>query len=60
MLLHLYFQNLLKYVISNSLEGSSEMARTLEKTVSLTPTQKNTLINLVGNDILELQLSNEN
>jgi len=35
------------------------MARKLEKTISLTPTQKDMLINLVGNDILELQLSNE-
>ncbi|KAM0730873.1 Small ribosomal subunit protein mS39 [Formica fusca] len=52
--------NLLEYVISNDLEGSAEMARKLQETVPLTPVQKNILISLVGNDILELQLSDEN
>ncbi|XP_072760138.1 small ribosomal subunit protein mS39 [Anoplolepis gracilipes] len=51
---------LLEYVISNDLEGSGEMAGKLQKTVPLTSTQKNILINLVGNDILELQLFDEN
>lgn len=59
-MLHLYFQNLLEYVISNDLEGSVEMAKKLQKTVPLTPAQKNILISLVGNDVLELQLSDEN
>lgn len=58
MSLHLYFQTLLEYVTSNDLEGSGEMARKLQKTVSLTPAQENILISLVGND--ELQLSDEN
>lgn len=51
--------SLLEYITSNHIEGANEMARKLEKTISLTPTQKDMLINLVGNDILELQLSNE-
>ncbi|XP_050449484.1 protein PTCD3 homolog, mitochondrial [Cataglyphis hispanica] len=52
--------NLLEYVISNDLEGSGEMAKKLQKTVPLTPAQKNILISLVGNDVLELQFSDEN
>ncbi|KMQ94849.1 protein ptcd3-like mitochondrial protein [Lasius niger] len=52
--------SLLEYVTSNDLEGSGEMARKLQNTIPLTSAQKNILINLVGNDILELQLSDGN
>lgn len=36
------------------------MAKKLHKTVSLTSAQENILISLVGNDVLQLQLSDEN
>jgi len=36
------------------------MARKLHKTISLTSNQKNILVSLVGNDVLQLQMSNEN
>lgn len=36
------------------------MAKKLHQTVSLTLTQKNILISLVGNDVLQLQLFDEN
>ncbi|XP_018316466.1 protein PTCD3 homolog, mitochondrial [Mycetomoellerius zeteki] len=51
---------LLEYVTFHSLEGAGEMAGKLYKTVSLTPNQKNILASLVGNDVLELQISDEN
>ncbi|XP_012223048.1 small ribosomal subunit protein mS39 [Linepithema humile] len=48
---------LLEYVTSCNLIGAEEMAKKLYKTVSLTSTQKNILISLVGN---VLQFSDEN
>jgi len=36
------------------------MAGKLYKTVSLTSNQKNILASLVGNDVLQLQISDEN
>ncbi|KAL6262560.1 hypothetical protein P5V15_005352 [Pogonomyrmex californicus] len=51
---------LLEYVTFHNLEGAGEMARKLHKTVSLTATQENMLISLMGNDILQVQSSDEN
>ncbi|XP_012061081.1 PREDICTED: protein PTCD3 homolog, mitochondrial [Atta cephalotes] len=51
---------LLEYVTFHSLEGAGEMAGKLYKTVSLTSNQKNILASLVGNDVLQLQISDEN
>jgi len=36
------------------------MARKLYKTISLTSNQENILVSLVGNDVLQLQISDEN
>lgn len=36
------------------------MAKKLHETVSLTSIQKNILISLVGNDVLQLQFSDKN
>ncbi|KAG5313371.1 PTCD3 protein, partial [Acromyrmex insinuator] len=51
---------LLEYVTFHSLEGAGEMVEKLYKTVSLTPNQKNILASLVGIDVLQLQISDEN
>lgn len=52
--------NLLTYVTSNDLGGSSEMAKQLQNTIPLTPVQESVLVNLVGNDSLELQVFDKN
>lgn len=41
------------------MEGLEQMAKTLYKTIPLDSAQKNKLISLVGNDILQLELSNK-
>lgn len=51
---------LLEYITFHNLEGAADMARKLQKTVSLTSAQENILISLVGNDVLQLQISDEN
>ncbi|EZA52602.1 hypothetical protein DMN91_001724 [Ooceraea biroi] len=51
---------LLDYVISSNLEGAGEMARKLHQTVPLTSNQQNILTTLVGNDVLQLQVSDKN
>ncbi|KAG5345529.1 PTCD3 protein, partial [Acromyrmex charruanus] len=51
---------LLEYVTFHSLEGAGEMAGKLYKTISLTPNQENILASLVGIDVLQLQISDEN
>lgn len=51
---------LLEYVTVHNLDGAGEMAGKLYKTVSLTSNQKNILASLVGNDVLQLQISDEN
>ncbi|XP_018340021.1 PREDICTED: protein PTCD3 homolog, mitochondrial [Trachymyrmex septentrionalis] len=50
---------LLEYVTFHSLEGAGEMAGKLYKTVSLTLNQENILASLVGNDVLQLQISDK-
>ncbi|XP_018396267.1 PREDICTED: protein PTCD3 homolog, mitochondrial [Cyphomyrmex costatus] len=51
---------LLEYVTFHSLEGAAEMAGKLYKTVPLTSNQENILASLVGNDVLQLQISDKN
>lgn len=53
-----YFQAIIEYVISAGLPGAGDMAKKLHETVPLTSTQKDILINLVG-DILDLPLSDK-